>query len=258
MSSRSVVCLLYVRPYSPDIFRALKLLTKQPEQPRRPSNPPRPPQNLQNAAARAATALRKILTSDGEDSDESRSRENTLDSIAATEPTLRKGHYCVLFKPQIALHAEEGSDAIVHIAAMGAVVESYALMDPDHIEDPINGQIMRRSVLFLALGLGVDVFLCSQKLQLHGVQAFVPTVLRPDSERCGVPLEILVDFRCESQDYERLIPQTDAVAQYDRFNRLRLHSQFSNASGDLTGTNPENEHLKNQTVSLSLHTFCSH
>lgn len=87
------------------------------------------------------------------------------------------------------------------------------------------------------------------------MQAFVPTVLRPDSELCGVPLEILVDFRCESGDYERLVPQTDAEFSYDKFNRLRLHNEFSNASRQSIETNSSDEHMRNQTVGTTLHSI---
>lgn len=82
------------------------------------------------------------------------------------------------------------------------------------------------------------------------MQAFVPTVLRPDSELYGVPLEILVDFRCESGDYERLVPQTDAEFSYDKFNRLRLHNEFSNASRQSLERNSSDEYMRNQTVGI--------
>ena len=46
------------------------------------------------------------------------------------------------------------------------------------------------------------------------------------SEHVGVPLEIMLDFRCESRAYDRLVPQTDAEIHYDRHNRLRLHGEL--------------------------------
>lgn len=78
----------------------------------------------------------------------------------------------------------------------------------------------------------------------------MPRVMSKEDQFLGVPLEVFVDYRCESKDYERLVPQTDATIQYDKFNRLRLHSRSSNVSVP-TGLNESasaNEHMKYQTV----------
>jgi len=37
--------------------------------------------------------------------------------------------------------------------------------------------------------------------------------------RGRVPLEVLVDLKCESNEFDRLVPQTDAMFHYDKFNR---------------------------------------
>ncbi|KAG8925646.1 hypothetical protein FRC01_009884 [Tulasnella sp. 417] len=191
----------------------------------------RPGSNVAGAAARAATALRRILTADSGNEEHVHSdTEETPSRI-----TQEKSHFCVLLKPQIALHNEEEEDAVIHIAAMEASLTSHTLIDPDYIDDAVNSYVMRR-----------------HKVKLHGMQAFVPTVLRPDSELCGVPLEILVDFRCESGDYERLVPQTDAEFSYDKFNRLRLHNEFSNASRQSIETNSSDEYMRNQTDRITV------
>jgi hypothetical protein len=39
-----------------------------------------------------------------------------------------------------------------------------------------------------------------------------------------LPLEVFLDFRCESRDFDRLVPQTNATFRYDKFNRLRLRN----------------------------------
>jgi hypothetical protein len=39
-----------------------------------------------------------------------------------------------------------------------------------------------------------------------------------------LPLEVFLDFRCESRDFDRLVPQTNATLRYDKFNRLRLRN----------------------------------
>ncbi|KAK0468225.1 golgi-body localization protein domain-containing protein [Desarmillaria tabescens] len=60
---------------------------------------------------------------------------------------------------------------------------------------------------------------------LSGMQTFAPTAgLNGDG---SVPLEVLIDFRCESDEFDRLVPQTDATFHYDKFNRLRLRNNVT-------------------------------
>lgn len=72
----------------------------------------------------------------------------------------------------------------------------------------------------------------------------------PDRDSC-VPLEVLIDLRCESNEFDRLVPQTDATFHYDKFNRLRLRnnvtSVIARASVDDTALVNDN-HLQDQTV----------
>lgn len=97
---------------------------------------------MAGAAARAATALRRILTADS--GNEEHVQSDTEES--ASRITQEKSHFCVLLKPQIALHNEEEEDAVIHIAAMEASLTSHTLIDPDYIDDAVNGYVMRRSV----------------------------------------------------------------------------------------------------------------
>lgn len=111
----------------------------------RPSEPARPAaQNLQAAALRVATtALKRILTADsGQDEDASRGSQDQGQGLVRTAQ--RKSHFCILLKPQIALHSEEEEDAVVYVAAMEASLKSVTILDLDHVDDPINGYIMRR------------------------------------------------------------------------------------------------------------------
>lgn len=210
-------------------------------------------QNLQAAAARAATALRRILTSEPNPVDSNDANRPSQDPVEFTRTAQRKSHFCVLLKPQIALQTEDGEDAVIYIAAMEASLKSLKLLDLDHIDDPVNGYIMRRwGSCQSGLGNLLILRLLRHDVQLHGVQAFVPSVriIRAGLPSAGIPLEILVDYRGESSDYERLVPFTDAELQYDKFNRLRLHSQVSNVSGELANVSPSSEHMKYQTVGL--------
>lgn len=81
-----------------------------------------------------------------------------------------------------------------------------------------------------------------------------------EDQLLGVPLEVFVDYRCESKEYERLVPQTDATIQYDKFNRLRLHSKSSNVSvpSGLNDSGSANEHMKYQTVCPLSHPSTRH
>lgn len=94
-------------------------------------------------------------------------------------------------------------------------------------------------------------------MSLDGLQTFCPV----DLESCGdgcVPLEVLIDYRCESDAFDRIVPQTNATCQYDRFNRLRLRNNVTS----VTRSVPDNEHrrgkyahLQNETVRLTCMTF---
>jgi hypothetical protein len=79
------------------------------------------------------------------------------------------------------------------------------------------------------------------------VQAFSPTQASLSADGC-VPVEVLIDFRCDTSDFDRLVPQTEATIRYDKFNRLRLRNSVTSA-GDGSFKHG-NSHLQNQTVTL--------
>lgn len=89
---------------------------------------------------------------------------------------------------------------------------------------------------------------------VSGLQTFAPTKVASSEGGC-VPLEVLIDFRCESNEFDRLVPQTDATFHYDKFNRLRLRNNvISVATREPTNKSDvffEN-HLQDQTVGNSL------
>ena len=110
----------------------------------------------------------------------------------------------------------------------------------------------------------ISVFISSHSFRnytsLSGLQAFAPTNLKsPTSADGSVPLEVLIDLRCESEAFERLVPQTEAIFHYDKFNRLRLRNNTTSAATKPTTQEPgavSDSHLQDQTVwrtcSLSL------
>lgn len=79
-------------------------------------------------------------------------------------------------------------------------------------------------------------------MDLSGLQTFAPLGLATS----GIPIELLVDLRCESDDFDCLVPQTDAKIRYDKFNRLRLRNSITSS---VTKTSAEKDsHLQDQTV----------
>ncbi|KAJ7764981.1 golgi-body localization protein domain-containing protein [Mycena maculata] len=123
--------------------------------------------------------------------------------------SLLKGHCCLLLKPQIVLRDESALDQTCVVAAVQAKLQSYAIMDDSNIDDPVSGKILSRTYTTLS-----------------GLQTFSPASKDYVGDGC-VPLEVLIDFRCESNDFERLVPQTDATFHYDKFNRLRLRNNVT-------------------------------
>lgn len=126
------------------LFRALKALQAQLlGEVQRSVETIRPNSNVAGAAARAATALRRILTAESANAEE---HAHSDTEEVASRITQEKSHFCVLLKPQIALHNEEEEDAVVHIAAMEASLTSHTLVDPDYLDDAVNSYVMRRLV----------------------------------------------------------------------------------------------------------------
>lgn len=80
------------------------------------------------------------------------------------------------------------------------------------------------------------------------MQTFSPSAENTTNEGY-VPLEILLDLRCENSAFDRLIPQTDAILQYDKFNRLRLRNNVTSVGRISSSSDEPLDHLKNQIVS---------
>lgn len=93
------------------------------------------------------------------------------------------------------------------------------------------------------------------------MQTFAPTfkVETSDDSLSALPLEVLIDLRCESDLFERLVPQTDASFQYDKFNRLRLRNNpttvVARKSSDSSDSVGVSNHLHDQTVCYLLFNF---
>ncbi|KAF9569300.1 hypothetical protein CPC08DRAFT_812902 [Agrocybe pediades] len=197
-----------------------------------------------NTAQLAATALRKILRGDNSTKiSVDLAREKNGISPGEADPLegwsegviLQKSNCCLLLKPQIVLRGDTPADSCI-VAAGQAKALSYNIMDSLNQDDPVSGKIMSRNYT-----------------SLSGLQAFAPTKIGTTDG--SVPLEVLIDLRCESDAFERLVPQTEATFRYDKFNRLRLRN---NVTSNVTKNEDENSslsesHLQNQTDLIRVH-----
>lgn len=209
------------------------------------------------AAQAAAHALRKILAhheSDGGpsqgtlilDADE----DEHFDPMAgwSDEAVSRnKSHFCLLLKPQIVLRSEMTKDSMVVLAALQATLQSHTILDVANIDDPVSGRVMTRYLVRITRDV-LSKFRIRTHAVLTGLQAFSPSAICR-SRHDGVPLEVLLDLRAESSDFDRLVPQTNATFRYDKFNRLRLRNNVTSAVPNTTDRS--NNHLQHQTVRIT-------
>lgn len=109
------------------------------------------------SAQAAAQAVRKILT--GGDS----GSKTSLDVISepsgytaevadpmkgwAEGVSLRKGHFCLLLKPQLVLRSEDSVEAVCVLAAVQGKLQTYNIMDDANVDDPVSGKIMSRCAM---------------------------------------------------------------------------------------------------------------
>ncbi|KAF8314787.1 hypothetical protein DL93DRAFT_2227867 [Clavulina sp. PMI_390] len=166
-------------------------------------------------------------------------KEDPLHGLAQGS-VVKSGHYVLMLKPQVILSSEKGTgNDLVAVANMLAL-QNYSVMDPLHIQDPVNGVLMHRN-----------------HAQVHRMQVFSPSELHALTfdQSYNVPLEVLVDNRCEHGDFHRLLPHTDVKIHYDKFNRLRLRSEASMTIAD--GVADMSSHLKTHTdrVAVSIPRF---
>ncbi|KAF8897633.1 golgi-body localization protein domain-containing protein [Infundibulicybe gibba] len=191
-----------------------------------------------STAQNAASALRKMLKGEYTRSSVEVSQDVLTQPPGPIDPlngwsdgvSLQKSHCCLLLKPQIVLRGEKPTDTCV-VAAVQAKLQAFAIMDNANRDDPISGKVMSRSYT-----------------SLFGLQTFSPTKSAPPGVDC-VPLEVLIDLRCESTEFDRIVPQTDATFHYDKFNRLRLSNNATSvvSRGSSDRSAGHNKHLQDQT-----------
>lgn len=118
----------------------------------------------------------------------------------------------LVLKPQIALRSTADEDAIILVALEEISVKQYSVIDSQARDDVVSNVLSR---LYVAM---------------KGMQGFYPTpetLLRsrkasPAFKQLDfVPLEVFLDVRSETTDYERIVLRSDMGISYDKFNQLR-------------------------------------
>ncbi|THH02741.1 hypothetical protein EW026_g149 [Hermanssonia centrifuga] len=109
-------------------------------------------------AQTATQAVRKILG--GGDGGPSTSVESSSEPLFHTpdnrDPlkgwskgvSLRKGHFCLLLKPQLILRSETSTESVCVLTAVQGNLQTYHIMDDVNADDPVSGKIMNSSSLF--------------------------------------------------------------------------------------------------------------
>ncbi|KAI0347243.1 hypothetical protein BDW22DRAFT_1322640 [Trametopsis cervina] len=197
-------------------------------------------------AQAAAQAMRRILT--GGDSGPRTSievpPEPFEEALSETDPmkgwgegvSLQKGHFCLLLKPQLVLRSEASKEAVCVLAAVQGKLQTYNILDDANIDDPVSGKVMSRNFA-----------------SLKGLQAFSPSATNRMGEGV-VPLEVLIDLRCASSAFDRLVPQTDAMLHYDKFNRLRLRNNATTTvRSSMDSDDDVHNHLQSQNDLVKIH-----
>ena len=106
------------------------------------------------------------------------------------EVAVKKSHFCLLLKPQIVLSSELDEASILIAVASSATFQTFGILDKEHIDDPVNGPIMNRSVeLDSCLQSTLNVFqelrvlACSTGIRPRSTQAFQWTL---DPRQCSL------------------------------------------------------------------------
>lgn len=130
-----------------------------------------------------------------------------------------------VLKPQVCLYSElSGHSSTVVIASQAVQLRICAIIDNDHVDDPINAVVMHRS-------FG----------RVDALQAFYPHLRGWRSGRketilshadAFVPLELLGGLSADTRDLDTIVAPTNAKLTYDKNNRLRLINQSSQRSDD--------------------------
>ena len=109
--------------------------------------------SVASEGVRAATnAVRRIFGVDGNKMAVEPTEEPTdlqhADPMSgwSDDVSLRKSHFCLLLKPQFVLRSETDEEAVCIMTAVQGKLQTYNIMDTEHADDPVSGNILTRFV----------------------------------------------------------------------------------------------------------------
>lgn len=147
---------------------------------------------------------------------------------------LDPAYLVLLVRPQIAFRSEVDDVSTVILTAFHAQVKSFDVLDPSHIDDPVNALVVRRNFGSIK---GFQMFYpcntLSSSLHATSDQDFL------------VPLEVLVDLRLEPWGFDRLVGRCTVNLAHDTFNQLRIKRRSSGA--DSSFSSASQPHLQTST-----------
>ncbi|KAH9447797.1 hypothetical protein Pst134EB_021796 [Puccinia striiformis f. sp. tritici] len=142
----------------------------------------------------------------------------------------------LLLRPQITFRSEVDDISTVILTAFHAQFKSFEVLDPSHIDDPVNATVMKRN---FGTVKGFQMFYpCNTSVSssLHSA---------PGDQEFQVPIEVLVDLRLEPWGFDRLIGRCTVNIASDAFNQLRIKRRSEGADGSFSSaTEP---HLQTST-----------
>ncbi|KAJ9091641.1 hypothetical protein QFC19_009011 [Naganishia cerealis] len=136
---------------------------------------------------------------------------------------IRKSIFGALIHPQILLSSEIDNSSTILLTANVAKLRTFTVEDGEFPGDKVNGVVMHRNY-------GA----------LEGLQSFFPLndSDNPNLSLTFVPMEVLLDNKLETTEFDRLVASTECSLRFDKFNQLRLVHPFKHVEGS-------SEHLKN-------------
>ncbi|CAH7672088.1 golgi-body localization protein domain-containing protein [Phakopsora pachyrhizi] len=151
----------------------------------------------------------------------------------------------LLLQPQIAFRSNVDDVSTVILTAFHAQLKCFEVLDSSHIDDPVNAKVMRRyfgTVLGFQMFYPNELSLITQSSPRYGTLG----------HQCLVPLEVLVDLRLETTDFDRLIGRCTVDVAYDAFNQLRIRRR--SAGADSSFSTASQPHLRSSTDLLRVET----
>ena len=71
----------------------------------------------------------------------------------------RRGHFCLLLKPQIVLRSNDDEESVCVLAAVQGKLKTFSIMDDANAHDPVSGKVMNRFVAIRSvLAPRIDTF----------------------------------------------------------------------------------------------------